>query len=288
MFKLFPTKNVLVFLVLLFIGGCQSIKDLANSIQKPTLSINDVRIESFDFQEMQLVYDVKVNNPNAASLKMLGYDYSLDINGNSFLQGEQTTGIDIKASDASIIEVPVAVNFQELFRTVKGVAQQDESSYSFLSTLVFELPVLGQTEIPVSKKGNIPVIKLPKLSIESLKVEDISLSSADLNLKLQFDNPNGFGLNINELTYDFEVDGNNWASGKTLQGIRVKNNGTTELDIPISLNIAQLGISAYRMLQGSNTPDYKLEGNFSFDALHELLGTTNFSFERSGQIRISR
>ncbi|MCW9706713.1 LEA type 2 family protein [Fodinibius salsisoli] len=281
-------RFIYLFSLVLLIGGCQTIQDLADSIQKPTLSVDDVRVTGFNFQEMQLTYDIKINNPNAASLQMLGYDYDLDLNGNSFLDGNQTKEVTVKASDASIIQMPMTLNFRDVYRTISGLANEKETSYNFISHLRFDLPVLGETAIPVKKQGSIPLLKLPKLNLSNVQLENLSFNGADINLKLQFDNPNGFGLNINQFNYDLVVNGNQWAVGNALKGVNIKEDGVTELNIPVSLNIAQIGTSAYRILSGSEPLDYQLKGDFDFNPLHELLGSTNFDFNRSGQVPINR
>lgn len=282
-------KKYIAFLLLpLLVGGCKTLQDLANSIQKPSLSVDNVRVTGFNFQQMELTYDIKVENPNSVAVQMLGYDYNLDLNGNSFINGDQTEKIKIEASGESIFQVPMTLNFSDVYQTVSGLADQDETSYNFLSHLRFDLPVLGATEVPVRKQGSMPLLKLPKLDVRNLEIQNLSLSGADLVLKLAFNNPNGFGLDINRLSYDLEVNGNQWANGSALQDVNIKKNGVTELDIPISLNIGRIGMSAYRILSGSEPLNYQLKGNFNFNALHELLGSTNFDLNRSGQIPISR
>lgn len=275
--------------LLITAGGCQTIQDIADSIQKPSLAVDNVRVTGFNFQEMELTYDIKVENPNAVAIQMLGYDYDLELNGNSFIKGDQTEKMKIEASGESIFQVPMTLNFSDVYQTVSGLGKNDdETSYSFLSNLTFDLPVLGATDIPVKKQGSIPLLKLPKLNVQNVQIQDLSLNGADLNLKLGFDNPNGFGLDINRLNYDLIVNGDQWADGSALQDVNIKENGMTELNIPISLNIGQIGMSAYRILSGSEPLDYQLKGNFNFNALHELLGATNFDFNRSGKVPISR
>lgn len=279
---------LLPLLIIIIMGGCQTLGDIINSIQKPSLSVEDVRISSFNFQEMQLVYDVKVINPNVVSLQMLDYEYSLDINEQSFVKGTQSKGIQIGANDTSIVEIPMTIGFSDLFDTIKGISEKDESTYGFLSTMGFELPGLGRTEVPISKDGTLPIIKTPSLSVESLKVESISPTNADLQLSLQFDNPNGFDFRIDRFAYDLEVDRSEWASGNALENLTIEKNGATQLQIPLSVSITSIGLSAYQILRGSASPDYTLSGTFGFTMFHELLGSTEFNFERSGQVPLVR
>lgn len=237
---------------------------------------------------MELTYDIKVENPNAVAVEMIGYDYNLDINEHPFINGDQSKTMTIEASGESIFEVPMTLNFPDLYRTASELVNEDESSYQFLSHLRFDLPIIGTTAIPVKKSGNIPLLKLPKLSMQSIEVNNLSLSSADLTLNLGFNNPNGFGMDIGQLNYDLIVNGSQWADGTALQNVKVKENGLTELEIPISLNVTQIGTSAYQILTGSENLDYQFQGNFQFNVGHELLGSTNFDFNRSGQIPVNR
>lgn len=281
-------KYIFLLLLPLLIGGCKALQDFANSIQKPRLSVDNVRVTGFDFQQMELTYDIKVENPNSVAVRMMGYDYNLDLNGNTFISGDQAEKIEIEASGESIFQVPMTLNFSDIYRTASGLSDQDETSYHFLSHLRFDLPVLGATEIPVQNRGSIPLLKSPKLDVRNLEIQNLSLSGADVVLKLAFDNPNGFGLDINQLAYDLQVNGDRWAGGTALQDVTIRENGITELDIPISLNISQIGMSAYRILSGSEPLDYQLKGHFNVTALHELLGSTNVNLNRSGKIPVSR
>jgi len=281
-------KKTALFIVMLLIGGCQTLNDLANQVKKPTLSIEDVRVTGFSFNELSLVYDIKVDNPNAASITMTGYDYRFDINGSEFLTGKHDRKVAINSKGENIVEVPVTVNFSRLYRAIEGIVKNDESDYRFLSTLRFDLPALGQTNIPVQKQGNIPMVKMPTVSMKDISVESLSLSGAELAVDFRIDNPNGFGMEFNTLDYNLKINSDRWASGTAMQGTWVKANAVSELRIPISLDIGQVGMSAYRLLSGSGSVNYRVDGNISVNALHELLGTADIAFDRSGSISINR
>ena len=277
---------ILLTCTLFLLDGCAALQDLSNSIQKPNLSVENVRISDFDFEELELTYDIKVNNPNALSVQMLAYDYNLDINENTLVTGDQKKEIAIEASGASTFQVPVRLNFTDVYRSVQSLRNTDEASYSFLSNLTFDLPVLGETKVPVNKDGRIPLLKTPKISLEDFNVTGINLSSADINLQLRFDNPNSFGININALNYDLMINGDQWANGTALKGTTIKQKGETTLNIPISLNISKIGMSAYRLLTGGEPFDYQIKGDFDLNARHELLGQTTFDFLRSGKLNL--
>lgn len=287
MFQRFCYRSLALASILFLLSGCSALSDLTKNIQKPNVSVENVRVTGFDFQQIELTYDLKVENPNALSMDLLSYDYELKLNENSFVKGQQARRTTIEASGDSRIEVPVSLNFQQVYRAVSNLRGADEASYSFLSTLTFDLPVLGRTNMPIEKDGKIPLLQLPDIRLRDFQIESLSLSGAKLNLQLDFDNPNGFGLTVNGLDYNLDVNGDSWSDGTALQDVSIKKNGVTELNIPLSLNFSDIGMSAFRALSGSQNLDYDLQGNLDVNIAHELLGNTSFNFNREGSVSLS-
>jgi len=281
-------KKTTLLVAILILGGCQTLNNLGNQIKKPSLAVEDVRVSSFSFDELSLVYDIKVNNPNATSFNMTGYNYQLDINGSEFVAGDQAQKMRINADSESIVEVPVTVNFNKLYRAIKGIASRDESNYRMLSNLRFNIPGFGQTEIPIKKEGTIPMVKMPLIQFQDISVESISFSGANVSVDFTVDNPNDFGLKINTLDYNLTIEGDRWVSGNALEDTRIKANAVSELKIPVSLDMGKVGMSAYRILSASGSVDYRVDGTMSVNALHELLGTAEIPFDRSGSVTIGR
>jgi len=271
---------------LLLLQSCSTLRDLSKTIQKPRLSVQDVRVTGFNFQQIELTYDIKVDNPNGVSLKMLAYDYSLDIDQHTLVKGDQRQETSIGAADASVIQVPMTLSYSDVYETVNSLRDADEASYNFLSSLTFDIPVLGQTSVPVRKQGTVPLLKMPEIRLEDFNVESLSFSGADVNLKLRLNNPNGFDINVNGLDYDLMIDGDQWAEGEALQNTQIKKDGITELNIPLSLKFSDMGRSAYRILSGSQSFDYRVKGVFDLNIQQELLGNTKFDFDRSGQLSL--
>lgn len=283
-------RYVLYFVLVLFLAGCQALQNLSDRIQKPSLAIEDVRITDFAFNEIELTYDVKVENPNPVAVELMSYDYDLRINENKFLEGSHDKRMRIASSGSSTFQIPMRLNFQELYNLFGSLRSRDEASYSLLANLDFDIPVLGTTTLPIEKSGSLPMIKLPDITVASLEVNNINFSEADLTLNLQVDNPNGFGLLVNALSYDLNVNGRNWIEGQSGREITIRENDSNRISIPISLNISEIGSSVVQLLTSSSDISYKLNGTFDFGATHPLLDNnhTLFDFDRQGQLPVIR
>lgn len=282
-------KICALLLSVLVFTGCQALQNLSD-ISKPSLSVSNVRVTDFAFDEIELTYDVAVDNPNPVALQMLSYDYDFDINNNDFIEGDQNRQLRIESSGQSSFQLPVRVNFQELYNLFTGLSGQDEANYNLAANLDFDLPGLGKTTIPLKKSGDIPMLKLPKINVSNLELNKVNFSEANLTLNLDVGNPNGFGLLLNALSYDLNVNGKNWIDGRDQPNMTIGQNDNGQLSIPISLNIAQIGTSVIQLLNNSNDVNFSLNGDIDFGADHPLFQNMNttFSFHEAGGLPLVR
>lgn len=274
-------------LMLLYLLSCSTFRKLAK-VQKPKVSVDNVRFTGISFDDIGLAFDVKIDNPNQLSAKLAGFDYDLHINDASFLKGQQDSELNIEAMGQSTLEVPLTLNFKDLYKTYRSLQNQDSSEYKIDLGLDFDLPVLGKTRIPVSKKGFVPLIKLPTVKVASLKVQKMGLSGADLDLKLQIDNPNAFNLLASNLNYNFSVNGQSWVKGTSPENIRVDEKGESIMSIPISLDFFSLGQTALQLLSGDQSINYSFQGNVDLNTSMPMLKQFKLPIDKSGQLDLSR
>ena len=90
------------------------------------------------------------------------------------------------------------------------------------------------------------------------------------------------------MQYQFEVNGSNWISGITESATQVAEKGQGVIEIPISLNLIQMGRSVSKLLTGDSDLNYKLGGNLDIATSLPLLGEVALPFDRSGSIKLTR
>jgi LEA14-like dessication related protein len=254
--------------------------------QKPRLSVKQARLTDLTFESLVIALDVKIHNPNPIGLTMQGFDYDLAITGSSFLTGKQNRSMTIPAEGESILEIPVGIQFVELYNVFKTLKNRDNAPYRIACGLIFDIPVLGRTRIPVSHSGTIPTVQLPSLRIAGLKVNNLSFSGADLELRMRLRNPNAFGLSLRALDYDFLIDGNRWARGISRRTMSVPRNGTGTIAIPISLDFRQMGGTLYAVLSGDEELNYNLSGVLDLGTTLPLLTHAQLPIDKSGYLEI--
>lgn len=276
------TLNLLLLSVL---TSCSELKNLAN-VQKPVLSLDDFRVSALSLSDIELTFDLQVDNPNPVALTLASYTYDFQIDQNSFVKGNQTLSSKIEANSKNIISVPVVFTFTELYNTFSSIKDKDETGYSFLANVGVNVPVLGMIEVPIQKDGVFPVVKAPTMSVSKFSVKNLSLTKADIELELNIDNPNAFGLILNKLDYNVDLNGLSPISGEISDKIEIAKNGSGSIKIPTSLNFLSLGMAAYNTLTSGKPFEYSLNGTADVGATLPFFESSSFNFNKSGLVDI--
>ncbi|MCK5454739.1 MAG: LEA type 2 family protein [Calditrichia bacterium] len=278
---------ILIIFQIILLLHCSTLKELA-SIQKPTVTLDHVQVTGLTFDDISLKFDIAIDNPNQLSVNLAGFDYDFLLNDQSFIQGQQSDELSIQAQSRSIVELPVDLVFKDIYKSYQNLKNLDSSDYQLKVGLLFDLPVLGQTKIPVSMKGRFPLIKIPTLAIESLHLTNLNLFSANLQLNIRLDNPNSISLLLNKINYKFKVNGIEWISGLNENPQTIEQNAKSILGIPIRLNFMQIGQTAYNLVSGTSSVNYNLDGFLNFGSSGGLIQNQNVTFNQSGTMPIQR
>lgn len=231
---------------------------------------------------------MQIKNPNALAVSLAGFDYDLQVAGQSFLSGDQAQNLRIEANGASMVQIPLTVKYQELLNTFKALKDQDSTQYKIAAGFKFDLPVLGPVRIPVSHTAYLPVVKIPSIKLGSLRLKKLGFTGADLDLKLDIDNPNAIGFVVNSLDYDFKINQQNWAKGATTNEMNIAKKGKSTISIPVSLSFAQVGSTVYNILKGDNALDYNLTGDVGLKTSFPGFQAVKLPLNNAGKVKISR
>lgn len=284
-----PLKNVFILILFCFSFSCASVEEFVkSSVQRPQVAFAGARIDGLSFETADLLFEVKIDNPNPVGITLAGFDYRFHINANPFLQGEQEQGVTIPANGENTFQIPVTLNFSDVYNTFSTLGDRDSTAYKIDCGVSFDLPVLGRQRVPVSKAGTLPLLKLPKVRVESIKLDNLSFSGADLNLSVSLENPNAFSFILKHMDYRLDVNDRQWLDGRATRSMKLAAKEESMLDIPISLNFVQMGQSVLQLLQGNDPVTYQLQGRLELSSSLPLLEETSLPFDRAGEIKITK
>jgi LEA14-like dessication related protein len=194
--------------------------------------------------------------------------------------------LEIPGLAESTVQLPLSLRYKDIYAAYQSLQSSDSSSYELTCGFLLEVPVLGRTRLPVSHRGRLPLMRFPTIKINTLKLNRVSFSGADLDLSVFVDNPNPVGLLVNNFNYHFFINGQQWARGALTQQTAIKKRERSIITIPITLNFSQMGQTLYQIIIGNQSLNYHFSGSLDLGSSLPTMLQSNLPFDGSGQLRI--
>ncbi len=282
------TRPLTLAAVVLGLAACTPMVKQAFDYQKPQVSVADQRLTGLNFESVSIAFGLKVDNPNPIGIVLEGLDYDLKLDGRSFLMGKQDKQMQIAASGASRIELPLSMTFKEIKQGLSGLKGKDEVPYELTTGLLIKVPLLGTYRYPVVSQGVLPVPQLPVVSLQRLKVESLSFTGATLALQLLVDNPNNFSVVLNSLEYGLKINGKQWASGHSQTLGNIKEKQKSVISLPVNISLMDLGAGFSTLLKGNEELNYTIVGKLNASTSNKFIGNFDMPIETSGRVKVAQ
>jgi LEA14-like dessication related protein len=263
------------------LSGCAALKTIG--MKEPTATVRGVRLTSLSFEQLGLAVQVAVHNPNAVALTLAGYDYQLKLGGTPLFSGTQEQALTVQGQAESVVEVPVALRFAELFDTLQNLRAQDSTDLGVTANLWCDLPVLGRKKLPMNVSHRVPLLKLPALTVEGVSAKMVGLTSAEIGLRVRVRNPNSLGFNINQLSYALTLHDEVPANG-VLQNLQLPAHGTADFTVPVTVDLVKVGQALFSGLTSKQPVKYDLKADLVMGSGLDLWRESALHLSHSGQI----
>ncbi len=272
--------KICMLLGLLSILGCAQVSKL---VQPPKAKIESVNISDISFNDITLNFGFLVNNPNAFSVKLSSFTYQFFVDDFELLKGEQNSPINLEKEGTGTINLPLTLNFQDIYNLKKQSKDNDSLSYT-ISGSIKPAGLLSEFNIPFKKSGHLPNVRIPKISLANLKVEKFGLGGLDMKLALNIQNPNNFSFNLGKFNYEINLAESQVISGITEKAISFEKKGSSEIVLPIKISFSELTSSLKNIINGKDmTCGFKAN-----TAIDSPFGKINLPIELKENIKIFR
>jgi len=282
---LMPNRLPLLLLTALVLSGCAGVRDLLQP-KPPNVSVEGIRVTALGFNHAGLDLELRVENPNAVTIKLAGFDYRLAVDGRSVLQGDRKRSLELPAKDATTLEVPLRLNFGDVAAVIGSLAGRDRIDYEIAFGVDVDVPVLGQRRVEAVTADSLPIPHRPDIALRSLRVTKLDVTGATIETVLAIDNPNGFALALDRLQWDLVVDGAALASGGSTTPLRVGPNDTGTLRLDINLDHGDIAGSLATLLGGTRSVEYRLGALIEATADDQRLGSFKVPVEHTGRVML--
>ena len=146
-------------LALLALVSCSGYGSLANMV-RPQVDVTDVKVLGTTLTGADLLFQFRVDNPNAVGLVLDAIGYRLRLNDQPLLDGRRDQQLRIGANGRSVVELPVTIRYEDVYRIIRSFSNRERPDYALDADFRFDVPILGAINVPVTKRGEIPLDRL--------------------------------------------------------------------------------------------------------------------------------
>lgn len=108
--------------------------------------------------------------------------------------------------------------------------------------------------------GGLPgVVEQPKISIQNVQVQDISLTQGTAIVTLNVANPNAFPIPLQGVEYGLSLNGHRVATGNQVQSMSIGARQEMPINIPVRLNFTEIMRLVPEAMR-SHSVQYSLDG----------------------------
>ncbi len=150
-----------VVLAGIMLCGCAGLQN-ALKVQRPTASLQGVRLGEINLETAGLLFDVEIQNPYPVDLPLVDLDYDVQSGSSKLFSGLAKIGQTIPAKNKAIVTLPAKVSYLDVFNALKSFKPGATIPYKANVGLSVDAPAIGVIKLPLSQSGELAVPALPK------------------------------------------------------------------------------------------------------------------------------
>jgi LEA14-like dessication related protein len=274
--------TLLFFCLILIFTTCKTLPVL----QEPVVSLHSVQLAKLDILSgAQLLCKVQVENPNVFTIPLPEIGWELFLNANSFVNGVVKNNQQIKAKSASILEIPVNLNFLDIFNAFASLKGKKQTDYKAAFDVKFAIPLLGDKIWHLEHEGEIPMPQFPKISAPVMRVEKMDLSMVEWFVSVNIENPNPFELPPPKIAFNYQIE------NRTLLQNTLPSKGQLAASsvTPVVFGLVVYYADVFRVFSNlRNSTNVQSQLDISFDFGVPVFKDENFNLRIPASLPLSR
>ncbi len=224
----------------------------------PTVEFGRLDVGTLDWDHIETDFVFYVDNPNPVEIPLESFDYSLSLADIELLSGADPDGLELLATDMSEVALPADFEFLNVYEVIQTTRGLDAVPFGLEGSFGFDSP-LGVVNLPYDAGGDFPALRTPELDLGRLKLQDITLTGATLQLDLEVDNDHGSTIWLENFDYALSLEGIEVGTGFVEDFAGVDGATTYTVGMPIEVDFIDAGTALYQALVGGDPINVKIE-----------------------------
>ncbi len=253
---------------------------------KMTMEVASTSITDIEGGRIKSVSQVVLKNPLPVKLTASRLDYAMLINSVKVAQGSYTQPIEIPASGSTTISLPMSIMVKPMDVVIDQMdnAKKDTATYTFLNTVYTDVPIAGKRQIPFNIKEDLPIVRLPKMRVGDIDINDVGLKNSGMKVTMQVTNRNAFPMRIEDGKYSMTIDGKNTVHGTMQDVVTLPAKQTVPVTMQMDMKTGGALKMGWKMLKEKSDSRYKLTFDGKIRSESKLLKNSSMHVDEEGNL----
>ncbi|MFI5171886.1 MAG: LEA type 2 family protein [Chitinophagales bacterium] len=228
-----------------------------------------------------------VDNPSPFGIHVDSLQYAMFIAGEEVMKSTYAKSFDLNGNDSGAIVLPVIIENQKLLHTLKSLEAQgvDSVNYEMRSQFYINLPFLKNKPREVTVTRYLPLLILPKIKIEDIKIEKAGFKSTNIIVTTRIINKNNFSFSMKDIYYKVQIKGDEITEGEIDEVITIPAMDSVTIKIPVEIKVKEIATSLPDLIFNKDDTEYSFYSELKIVADHNSIRDSKVIIESEGNVK---
>jgi hypothetical protein len=256
----------------------------------PTARLEAGSPASLDQYRLKLPFILVLANPGSSPISIESLDCSLLVEGAQAGAQSPGAGAGRRLEGGASLSIPFefSLDLRELSATIAAPEGPAEGSWEARARIGLAREGGERLGLNASTSGSFPIVREPRFSILSIRVERDLLVTTQLALGLEIHNPNSFPIEFKSFDYDFYGEGRIWSNGTDEVPALIPAGQSLRRGIRFTMNFADMDRRLFDLVAKLRVLRYRLAGEARIATGLDFLPEFVSRFDREGSCAVER
>lgn len=250
-------------------------------VEKVSFAVTDI-----DDERIKMTATVVLANRLPLKVRISRFHYKILVDSVLVLKASYSRPVEIVSGNKTTIKLPMEILAKPANDLIKQFkrTKADSASYTFLSSVYIEWPVIGETKFDFKKIVRGPAIQLYEVKVAKLKIVEFGVGNSKLHMNLVIENPGLTHFKASEMYYHFIVGDEVDVEGCFENEINIPPKQITTVPMELTVKTLKFGKLTWKRLVRKKDMPFNFNLRCKVIAHGDLLDHTNVTMNIRGTL----
>ncbi|CAN5433300.1 hypothetical protein BH11BAC1_BH11BAC1_02920 [soil metagenome] len=251
----------------------------------PRVEMSVIEITSLTLEKANLNADILIRNQLPFGFTADSFSYEFYINNVQLIKSRYEKSIHINGDDSTWVKLPITVYPHDIDSVIKANESRNIDSVEYRMVAHFYTDIIFLKKFDVDVKRFLPLFHLPVIKLNEIDIDSLDFKRAFIMVHASLTNKNIFDIKLKDYAFEIQIEDNEVLKG-IIEGLTVlKAKNTTQLDIPLTLSLKEVGKTLFELLKKGSNVNYKLHLTLKLQSDQNMMKNSNVVIESTGTVK---